>query len=164
MQRILLLSTVLLLSTGCRCCCESCAPEDGGGTAIEDSTPESDASETLEWSGNHSGIHEARREVIRSADEWSALWTRHAGERLPSRPVPQVDWTKQMVVAIALGDCPTAGYSVGINGSEQDGGKLVVHVRKSVPAPDSMQAQVVTSPFVFRTVSRFDGEVVFREE
>jgi hypothetical protein len=116
------------------------------------------------WGGVSSGIHEARRSVVRTPEEWTALWTKHAGERLPSDPVPVIDWTKDMVVVVVLGDRPTGGYSVEISGVEQLKDKLVVRSHAIEPAPGSVQTQAVTSPFAFRTVPRFDGEVEFREE
>ena len=163
MLRILILSSALLLSTGCRSCCDP-SEENAPGTTEEAAAGGTETRETRMWVGTSSGIHDARRTVVRTPEEWKELWTRHAGERLPSDPVPEIDWTRDMVVAVVLGDRPTAGYGVDITRVAEEDGKLVVRSHATAPKPGSVQAQVVTSPFVFRTVPRFDGEVQFRDE
>ena len=65
--------------------------------------------------GTQSNIDQARTVVVRSADEWSALWRAHVADK----PVAPVDFTKEMVVGVFLGSRPTAGYSVEIVGTQE---------------------------------------------
>src|SRR5204863_7794984 len=63
--------------------------------------------------GTHSSIDQARTVVVRSADEWSALWRAHA----EGKPAPPVDFARELAVGVFLGSRPTAGYSVEIVGA-----------------------------------------------
>lgn len=108
--------------------------------------------------GTLSGI-EARREiVVRTGQEWEALWRQHAPERRP----PVVDFGTQTIVAIFLGTRATAGHEVTITSvtPEPDDGVLVRY-RAVRPDPGMMTAQVLTFPFHIVSVPRFDGGARF---
>jgi hypothetical protein len=93
--------------------------------------------------GTMSNMDDARQASARSVDEWSKLWTLHAGERTR----PSVDFTKEVVVAVFMGTRPTAGFAIEIVRVREEGVALVVSWRETRPAPDSITAQVLTSPF-----------------
>ncbi len=159
MLRAFLLSSSLLFLNGCNACSDGSdiAGETAAGTA---SAGAAVSTRTLAR-GGQSGLRKPRQIVVRSAAEWEALWKEHAADRLPTLPMPPIDFTKETVLGVALGDRPTAGYEVQITRADREGDRLVVHTREVTPATDSVQAQVVTSPFDFVVVPRFDGEVVF---
>jgi hypothetical protein len=110
--------------------------------------------------GTQSHIDQARTVVVRSADEWSALWRTHAADK----PVAPVDFTKEMVVGVFLGSRPTAGYSVEIVGTQEQPDGLVVRYREGSPARDMMTAQVITSPYHLVAVPKQSGEVRFERK
>ena len=93
--------------------------------------------------GQESQIDAARQVSARTADEWAKLWTQHAG----ARTRPAVDFNKEAVAAVFLGTRPSAGYAVEIVSSRQEGATLVVSYKETRPAPDSVAAQVLTSPY-----------------
>ena len=100
--------------------------------------------------GITSQMDNARQATARSAQEWSALWNLHAGEK--SRPA--VDFTKEIVIGVFMGTRPTAGFATEIVGIRQDGDALVVLYKETRPAPDTLTAQVLTSPFHIVAVPR----------
>ena len=93
--------------------------------------------------GQASQIDAAGQVSAHMADEWAKLWTRHAG----ARTRPSVDFNKEVVAAVFLGTRPSAGYAVEIVGARQEGVALVVSYKETRPAPDSVAAQVLTSPY-----------------
>jgi hypothetical protein len=109
--------------------------------------------------GSQSSIDQARTVVIRSSDEWSALWRAHAVEKSP----PAVDFTKEMVVGVFLGSRPTSGYSVEIVQTREGPNGPVVEYREGSPARDMMTAQVITSPYHLVAVPNRPGEVTFKK-
>lgn len=104
-----------------------------------------------------SGVEDARQVVVRTPEEWKALWKEHA----PGRPMPAVDFTKSMVMGVFLGSRNTAGYRVTITGMERDGATLAVTYREERPAARDILAQVITFPHHLVRVERMDGEVKF---
>ena len=104
-----------------------------------------------------SGVEDARQAVVRTPEEWKALWKEHA----PGRPMPAVDFTTSMVIGVFLGSRNTAGYRVTITGIERDGATLAVTYREARPRTGEMLAQVLTFPHHLVRVERIDGAVKF---
>jgi hypothetical protein len=92
--------------------------------------------------GTDSQITEPREAVVRSADEWGALWSAHRSERPPT-----VDFSRFMVVGVFLGTRPTSGYTVEIVRVHSQDGVTTVEYREGRPAADSFNLQVLTAPF-----------------
>jgi hypothetical protein len=107
--------------------------------------------------GDQSGIETPKQVVVRTAAEWTALWRQHA----PERPVPSIDWSKEMVVGIFLGSRNTAGYGVDITGVASESGALVVRYRQREPSPDAITAQIITTPYQIVAIPSTDAAVRF---
>ena len=100
--------------------------------------------------GVMSNMDAGRQASARSTEEWAALWNLHAGERTR----PNVDFSREIVVAVFMGTRPTAGFSVEIVGVRQEGQALIVSYKETRPAPDALTAQILTSPFHIVAVPR----------
>jgi hypothetical protein len=87
------------------------------------------------------GISEARRLVIRDANAWADFWSElGVGDR------PEVDFTQNVVVAVAAGQRPTGGYEIAIDRVSQTNGELTVEVVEVVPGPNCRTAGTLTQP------------------
>jgi hypothetical protein len=100
--------------------------------------------------GFDSQIDDARQATARSAAEWERLWRQHAGERTR----PAIDFGKEIVAAVFLGSRPTAGFSIEIVGSREEGAALIVQYRETRPPAGGIVAQVLTSPYHIVAVSK----------
>jgi hypothetical protein len=109
--------------------------------------------------GTMSQIDDARFVTIRTQPEWSALWRAHA----PGKPMPPVDWSREMVVGVFLGTRPAAGFSLEVVGYREEGGRVVAGYKEIAPARDAITAQILTSPFVLAAIPRRDGDVTFEK-
>jgi hypothetical protein len=109
--------------------------------------------------GDHSNMDDARQAAVKTAAAWKQLWQQHS----PDRPLPAVDFTKEMVVGVFTGSRPTAGYSVEIVSAIEASGTLVVRYREAGPGRGTMTAQVITSPYHLVAVPFFPGDVKFEK-
>jgi hypothetical protein len=109
--------------------------------------------------GQTSWMDSPRQAVARTPQEWAGLWQSHA----PDRPLPAVDFSKDMVVAIFLGSRPSAGYSVEITGVKEVNGAVVVQYHETAPRADAVTAQVITDPFHIAVIPKRDGDVIFEK-
>jgi uncharacterized membrane protein len=66
-----------------------------------------------------------------------------------------------MVAAVFAGERPTPGFEIEVTGTARDGQALTVAVTERSPAPGTIAAQVLVSPFHIVRVPRYDGEVRF---
>jgi len=111
-----------------------------------------------QWSGPRGGPEVATSRVAQREEEWSALWREISRE--PPRPL---NASKEMAVAVFLGQRRTAGYSVEIVAARAEQNSLVVAYREKTPDPALLVAQVLTSPWAIAVTPRSDRPVVFRK-
>lgn len=106
--------------------------------------------------GFDSQISEPREVVVRTADEWRALWKAHGDARQPT-----VDFSRSAVIGVFLGTRMTAGYEVDIVSVRAQGAATVVEYRERRPDPDAILAQGLTAPFHLVSIPRRDGAIEF---
>ena len=107
--------------------------------------------------GNMSEQQLARQVTVRTAAEWKALWKEHA----PTAKMPDVDFSKDMVVGIFLGSKPSEGYDVEIVGVRTEGKDVVVEYVQKEPGRGTLTAQILTEPFHLVTAPKHAGTVRF---
>jgi hypothetical protein len=111
-----------------------------GGLHMSAQTPPSPR--TIE-KGDQSHVDDPKQVVVRTDAEWSQLWRQHAGDR----PRPQIDFSRESVVALFMGSRPNAGFSTAIVSATEGGGALIVRYTETKPAAGAITAQVLTFPF-----------------
>lgn len=131
-----------------------------GSSAQQGSGPAGEA--TTIAKGSQSGIRRERQFAARTPEEWERVWSEHSRNVLPPPQPPAVDWTRDMVLGVVLGDRPSGGYSVNIAKIEGTSDGLRVWAAEIRPVPGAMQAAVVTSPFHLVSVPRHAGKVEFK--
>jgi len=87
------------------------------------------------------GIGESRRLVIRDANAWDQFWS-----ELGVGDKPSVDFTHDVVVAVAAGQRPTGGYEIAVDRVTQSDGGLTVEVVERTPGPNCMTTASLTQP------------------
>ncbi len=88
-----------------------------------------------------SGIKGTRRLVIREAATWAAFWSElGAGVR------PTVDFSKDLVIAVASGERRTGGHDLAVQRVTRAGGDLRIEVVETKPGPDCMATAALTQP------------------
>ena len=127
------------------------------GTAAATSMP----FETIE-KGHSSGIDDALNGVYRTRQEFEAFWTRHRSNTSPSTDAPEVDFTKQMVLAVFWGTQRSGGYALEITSvdpSSED--ELVVNFLTQSPDPGDMVTMALTQPHHIISLASSNKNVKF---
>jgi hypothetical protein len=87
------------------------------------------------------GIGESRRLVIRDANAWAEFWSElGVGER------PDVDFSRDLVVAVAAGQRPSGGHEIAVEQVSQSNGSLTIGVVETTPGPNCMTTASLTQP------------------
>lgn len=121
-------------------------------------------------SGQHSGIHNQQVRLVRTQAEWLVLWREHSSLQLPGPELPQIDFESQMLIAVFLGERPTSGFGVQLQrlralaAVQGQAPQLEALALESRPDPDTLQAQVITSPFHMLLAPRTPGVTRLRME
>lgn len=116
-----------------------------------------------EWKGYHCGISEQKRIVITDPKEWADLWRQVHRNKIPTPKVPTVDFSKNMVLAVFMGQKPTSGYAIQIAEVVQTDGEVAVKVKETTPTKGAIVLQVITQPFHIVVVPKVEAKVRFVE-
>jgi hypothetical protein len=113
-----------------------------------------------------SGVRASRNAVIKDAETFSAMWAQHAMRDADGniRPLPQVDFSKQMVIGVFGGQLPNGCYSTGIAGIVTDGATISVRRTDTVPDKNAVCATNQPSPAQLVAVERSNLPVEFFTE
>ncbi|MES2521447.1 MAG: protease complex subunit PrcB family protein [Gemmatimonadota bacterium] len=151
---------VVALTAGCDSA--TTAPPPGvpaGSTALQVLTVPDSVAQHL-----YSGIKDRRRLVIRDMVTWTQLWNEATQQRQPRPPVPQVDFTREVLIVASMGSRPTGGYSIDIPNVYESGGQRYVVVREVSPGAGCVLTQALTAPVIAVRVSQHAGSTSFVEE
>lgn len=74
---------------------------------------------------------------------------------------PDVDFTKDMVVAVYAGEKPSGGYTVAVKKIEKSAAEIVVTAKVTAPAPDMGTISVLTHPYQWVKLTKSDLPVRF---
>jgi PrcB C-terminal len=136
----------------------------GSPSAVSDSAPEStqgyapygDSGELTirrigQWS--RTGVIEARRLVIRDATTWAEFWSELGlGDR------PGVDFSKDMVIAVAAGQRPSGGHEIAVKQISQANGELTIEVLETRPGPGCIATTSLTQPVDVVVIPRVNSQ------
>jgi hypothetical protein len=124
MYRLFLLA-LPFLALGCR------------GPAIPEELPVTPLAQ-----GQQSQQTEQRFEWITRPAEFTALW-----QELLSGDPPAVDFERDGVIAVFMGERPTGGHAIRVERVARGADGLLVEVVLQTPSPECMTTQAVTRPY-----------------
>jgi hypothetical protein len=89
----------------------------------------------------HTGVAEPLRAIIRDPNAWAQFWSRLGlGDR------PEVDFSKELLIAVASGQQRTGGFSITVDRVTNHEGELMVQVLETSPGPNCMTTSELTQP------------------
>lgn len=150
MSSLSTLATLLALTLALTACgsgrnTSTADPSPSPSPSPSSSTPAS-GGESVSFSSlsqRNSQIQEARTTTVTTAEAWETLWSEHMGT---DSERPEVDFAKEAVVAVFLGQKPTGGYSATIQSVRLSDKTLQVTYTEKSPSPESITTQVISYP------------------
>lgn len=109
------------------------------------------------------GISQRSRLVIRNRDEFNELWKQLTGSGSYKPPLPEVDFSREMLVVAAMGQKPSSGYEIIIEGACEVDNQIEVLVRSVDFLKCGLQLGILTAPVDIVRLPRTELPVVFRE-
>jgi hypothetical protein len=108
----------------------------------------SDPSLRLLAYAHDSGLDEPERMVLRSPDEWAAVWRRWEARVWGKTAPPAVDFEAEMVLVAANGSHPNTGRIIVIDSVTESKHEVVVHVRTRASGAGCVVGAAFTQPIV----------------
>lgn len=110
-----------------------------------------------------SGVTTPRRVVIRDEAAWRTLWAEHNLARDPAPALPQIDFSRQMLIALFSGERPDPCRSTSVLRIGADAGKLLVWYEERDISVLALCVPVVAHPMQVVATARSDAPVEFVE-
>lgn len=107
----------------------------------------------------HSSLRDSGVTVVRDAASWEAMWRSLTAKYTPARPLPTIDFAKEMAIVAALGERSTGGYSIRIEAVLDRDTYGETHVRRTAPGRGCGVPGMQTAPADVVVVPRRNWEV-----
>jgi len=115
-----------------------------------------------EWKGYHCGYTEPSTLVIQTEDGWKEVWQRVHRLRLPRPELPQIDFQKEMIIAVFMGKRSSGGYDIEIVRITETREEILVDVKEKEPPPGSLRTMALTQPYHIVVIRRSPLPVRFQ--
>lgn len=112
---------------------------------------------TTLYSDTMHGKENATNLIVKNQRELEVLYNSVLNEE-----VPEVDFSKNQVVALFQGNKNTGGYHIAIERVAEESRKIVVFRKTTSPEPGGLATMVLTSPFVIAEIHS-TKQIIFRE-
>lgn len=100
------------------------------------------------------------RVIVNEAD-FQRYWAQNMGES-PNAAPRGIDWMKEQLIAIHLGERNSGGYSVRVDSIKRTrAAEITVEYVELTPRKGSINTQALTSPWVLTRMDRVAGNIVF---
>lgn len=99
--------------------------------------------------GEISNYPKASQLIINSTKKWIDFWQQHSSEA-----VPQINFEKDLVVAVVAGEKPTSSYSVEVIGVDNTDSQVTITATYGQPRPEVGIRQIITNPYHIIQISQ----------
>ena len=110
--------------------------------------------------GLHSGVKRQEYYDLHKASDFAVWWHRAYATRSYKPTLPDVDFSKDMVIAVFMGEKTHGGYSIAVTNVQVAADNYDVEITVTVPGPGCRTTQALTQPFEFVAVPDSDGKFV----
>jgi hypothetical protein len=93
-----------------------------------------------------SGLQQRQRVVVQEPQAWEALWSTLTSRQSQAPARPSVDFSRERLVVVSMGERPSGGYAIEVDGVFLSGGTLYVSVQEVSPGSDCMTTAALTQP------------------
>jgi hypothetical protein len=112
--------------------------------------------------GMYSAVEDKREVLITNNEQFQSLMNEIYKDMDQMPRFPVVDFTKNSVVAVFIGQRSNGGFMVTID-SITEGSKFVnVNIIETTPGPNCMTTQALTRPFAIVKIPKTDKKPVFK--
>lgn len=113
----------------------------------------------------YGGLENNEQRVIKNAEGLQEVYTIINKFRRPGVPVPQVDFKKNSVVALFMGEKTTGGFSTEVASISRTKDGMIVNIKEEGPKPNDNVTTAICQPFCFVKIPRPDEgqKVIFKK-
>jgi len=134
------------------------------GCNKNNSTPEIISEQKINFTiidqGTNSGLTVKQNYVILNNNDWQNFWQQLKANYLPIPAMPEIDFNQEMIIAVAMGQKSTGGYTITIKDINKSADALTV-ISQNTSANGGITTQALTQPYCVVKINKINKEVVF---
>lgn len=131
-----------------------------GGQPVQENTP-SDVPFQVLINASQSNIEEPQRRIIDNQKELESLFAEINKTRDPEIPIPEIDFDKEIIAFVNLGQTSTGGYTITVENIEMTKNEVVIHTGGTSPKSGDNVTMVITTPFTIVKLNKQILPIVF---
>ncbi|NOS86813.1 MAG: protease complex subunit PrcB family protein [Ignavibacteria bacterium] len=112
--------------------------------------------------GTYSAIEEKREILLNNNDDYQKLMTQVYSNLDQMPRIPVVDFNKNSVVAVFIGNRSNGGYMVVIDSISEGSKNLTVNITETTPGKNCMVTDAITRPFSLVKIPKTELKPVFK--
>ena len=132
-----------------------------GGQPVQENTP-SDVPFQVLITASQSNIEEPQRKIIDNQKALESLFAEINKTRNPEIPIPEINFDKEIVAFVNLGQTSTGGHTVTVENIEMKKDEVVIHIGGTSPRPKDNVTMVITTPFTMVRLNKQILPIVFK--
>lgn len=101
--------------------------------------------------------------IIKESKALEEVYAQINKTRKPGFVIPKVDFSKESIIAIFMGEKMTGGYAVTVKEVKEYANKISVKVIETTPKKSDMVTNVITQPFCVFKVNNTTKNMVFEK-
>lgn len=114
--------------------------------------------------GNYCGIEQGKNIVINRKEEWNALWKKLHHGFYPQPALPDIDFSRETILAVFMGTRSTGGYSIEISNIKEHEGKITAIIETESPEPGEMVTMALSQPYHIVKINIAEKDIEFKKE
>ncbi|PCH78165.1 MAG: hypothetical protein COB98_01365 [Flavobacteriaceae bacterium] len=107
------------------------------------------------------GFSSAKFLIIKEKQTTQDVYNQINNIRNPGFEVPTIDYNKQMLFALFMGEKSSGGYTISVDHIIESSNRLTVFINET--SPKGMTTMAITSPFCFVLLEKSDKEIIFKK-
>lgn len=128
--------------------------------------PEAEANIKIEqeWKGYYCGYSQSLKQGIYTQSQWKETWEKAHSLILPKPELPRIDFEKEMVIAVFMGEQNSGGYEIIIKEITMTDKEVIVKVEEKTPAAETLNTMALTQPYHIAVIAKSSFSVRFSED
>ncbi len=111
--------------------------------------------------GTNSGFKAKLNQVIKTQEKFKKVWNKIDVNFTKKEALPKIDFNKQMLAFVALGEQTSGGYAVKINSVTENKKNIIIDVTEIKPGKTCITTSVMTYPYQLLTLEKTSKSVQF---
>jgi hypothetical protein len=123
----------------------ACGGSDDPGLGPNATIVRTESADTLFLRASFSGLSDSGGYAVRTPDQWAGVWAKATRGQQPAAAAPTVDFSRNMVLLVAMGTRPSGGYTARIDRVYDADGTRVVEATFTSPQ-NCLTIAAITAP------------------